>query len=69
MKINCWRPKPQGWIKTLQSRILGIQPELSFKDMVMSSAERFGQDCESTGIVEIQVGVIHKDFGLHGVHL
>ena len=35
----------------------------------MSSAERFGFDCESTGIVEIECGVIHKDFGIHGVNL
>ena len=37
--------------------------------MVMSSAERFSFDCESTGSVEIEIGVIHKDFGIHGVNL
>ena len=35
----------------------------------MSSAERFGQEVESTGSVEIEIGVIHKDFGIHGVKL
>ena len=49
--------------------ILGIQPELKHKDVVMSSAERFGFDVESTGTVEIDIGVIHKDFCLHGAHL
>lgn len=37
--------------------------------MAMSSAERFGFECESTGTVHIDVGVIHKDFGIHGVTL
>ena len=35
----------------------------------MSSAERFGQEVESTGSVEIDIGIIHKDFGIHGVKL
>jgi len=48
---------------------LGIKPELKFKDIVMSSAERFGFETESTGTVEIEVGVILKDFNLHGVTL
>ena len=67
IKINCWRPKPQGFFKQLASSILGVQPELTFKDMVMSSAERFGLECESTGTVDIDVGVITKDFNIHGV--
>ena len=37
--------------------------------MVMSSAERFGFECETSGTVEIEVGVITKDFGVHGVNL
>ena len=51
------------------AKLLGIQPELSYKDVVMSSADRFGFECESTGTVEIMVGVIHKDFNIHGVNL
>lgn len=35
----------------------------------MSSAERFGFECESTGTVEISVGIITKDFNIHGVSL
>ena len=37
--------------------------------MVNSSAERFGFECESTGTVEIDLGIIHKDFNIHGVRL
>jgi hypothetical protein len=35
----------------------------------MSSTERFGFETETTGTVEIDVGVIIKDFNLHGVSL
>ena len=69
LEIKCWRPRPLGWYKWLSAKILGVQPELSFKDTVISSADRFGFECESTGTVEIQVGIIHKDFGIHGVNL
>ena len=69
IKVPCWRPKPQGYFKQLASWVLGIQPELKFKDVVMSQADRYGFECESTGTVEIQVGVITKDFNLHGVRL
>ena len=69
IQIACWRPKPQGYFKQLASSILGVQPELTFKDMAMSTAERFGFECESTGTVEIDVGVISKDFAVHGVSL
>jgi len=37
--------------------------------MMMSSAERFGFSGETTGTVEVDVGVILKDFTLHGVNL
>ena len=69
MTIVCWRPEPQGFFKKLAASLLGIQPELNYKDMVISSQERFGQQVESTGSVEIDIGVIHKDFGIHGVRL
>ena len=69
MTIECWRPKPQGFFRRVAAYILGIQPELNFKDMAMSSAERFGQEVESTGSVDIEIGIIHKDFGINGVIL
>ena len=53
----------------LASSLLGIKPELKFKDITMSSAEKFGFETETTGTVEIEIGVILKDFGLHGVEL
>lgn len=69
MKVHCWAPKPQGLFKRLASELLGIKPELKFKDMAMSGAERFGFEVETTGTVEIEVGVILKDFNIHGVTL
>ncbi len=56
-------------MKRMGAKLLGIYPELEFKDIVFSSAERFGLQVESTGTVEIDVGVITKDFNLHGVQL
>mmetsp|Transcript_29524 Transcript_29524/g.21346 ORF Transcript_29524/g.21346 Transcript_29524/m.21346 type:complete len:80 (+) Transcript_29524:314-553(+) len=67
MEIKCWAPRPQGYFKQLASSLLGIKPELKFKDMLFSSADRFGFEGETTGTVEIDVGVILKDFHLHGV--
>ena len=49
--------------------LMGVKPELKFKDMTMSNAERFGFQTETTGTVEIDVGVILKDFDIHGVTL
>ena len=56
-------------MKRLAAKILGIYPELQFKDLLFSSAERFGFEAETTGTVEIDCGVIVKDFHLHGVSL
>ena len=67
IQIKCWRPSPLGFWKRMAAKILGVQPELQFKDMLMS--ERFGFEAETTGTVEIDVGVIVKDFQLHGVEL
>ena len=69
MKIKCWTPKPQGYFNQLKATLLGIKPELKFKDLLFSSQERFGLECETTGTVEIDIGVIQKDFHLHGVAL
>ena len=62
IQIKCWVPKPQGFFKDLASRLLGIKPELEFKDMLFSGAERFGFEAETTGSVEVDIGVILKDF-------
>jgi hypothetical protein len=35
----------------------------------MSSSDRFGLEAESTGTVEIDIGIIVKDFHLHGVQI
>ena len=69
MQIKCWVPKPQGFWKQLAADLLGIKPEHKFKDICMSSAERFGFQTVTTGTVEVEVGVILKDFNLHGVTL
>ena len=69
MEIKCWAPKPQGYFRQLASSLLGVKPELKFKDMVLSNAERFGFETETTGTVEIDLGVILKDFNIHGVTL
>ena len=37
--------------------------------MLFSGAERFGFEAQTTGTVEVEVGVILKDFQLHGVTL
>jgi len=37
--------------------------------MIFSGAERFGFEAVTTGTVEIDIGVILKDFNLHGVDL
>ena len=46
-----------------------MKPELKFKDMVLSNAERFGFETVTAGTVEIDIGVILKDFNIHGVTL
>ena len=69
VEVKCWRPKTNGWLKQLGHRLLGIQQEVEFKDMVMSSQDRFGFETESTGTVFVDVGIIVKDFNLHGVQL
>ena len=53
----------------MAANLLGIRPEMKFKDQIMSSTERFGFETFTTGTVEIDVGVIIKDFNLHGVTL
>ena len=49
--------------------LLGIRPVLKFKDLLFSGQERFGMHGTTSGSVEIDIGVILKDFHLHGVQL
>lgn len=64
IKIYCWRPATSFWDK-----LLGTYPELEFKDIVISSQNRYGFKTESTGTVTIQYELIFKDFHLHGVQV
>ena len=80
--IKCWRPTDtttvtntnsfdglSSWFGFLSQWILGNRPELSNKDILLSSAERNGFETETTGTVIVEVGVITKDFELYGVKL
>eukprot|EP00826_Nyctotherus_ovalis_P013754 TRINITY_DN13761_c0_g2_i1.p1 TRINITY_DN13761_c0_g2~~TRINITY_DN13761_c0_g2_i1.p1 ORF type:complete len:136 (-),score=23.64 TRINITY_DN13761_c0_g2_i1:115-522(-) len=67
IKIPCWRPV--NMTSEMQGTLLGIYPELELKDILLSCLDRFGLETESTGTVSVQVGVMLKDFNLHGVDL
>ena len=67
IKIPCWRPMSST--SKMQGTLLGIYPELESKDLLLSTWDRFGLETESTGTVNVQVGVLLKDFNLHGVDL
>ena len=61
-----WRP--QGtFIDSMKSFFLGSNPEIMYKNMVLSGNDRFGMQCLSTGVLHLRIGVITKDFNLHGV--
>jgi hypothetical protein len=62
VEIKCWAPKPDGFWKSLKASWFGAKPELVFKDMLFSGAERFGFETETTGTVEVDIGVVLKDF-------
>ena len=62
--VPCWRPAPHyhdSWIS--------VYPELEFKDVLISNQNRQSLRTESTGKVSIEIDVITRDFGLHGVKL
>ena len=65
--INWWRPVDNSWWGSVSEYLLGTKPEISIKDMIISSTERNGFETESTGTVEIEIGVISKNFELYGV--
>ena len=65
--INWWRPIDTSWWGLVSEYLLGTKPEITHKDMVISSVERNGFETESTGTVEVEIGVITKNFELYGV--
>jgi len=67
IKIPCWRPIDST--NEAQGTLLGIYPELEMKDLLLSGLDRFGLETESTGMVKVNVGIMLKDFDLHGVRL
>jgi B9 domain-containing protein 2 len=68
LTIPTWRPigtaKEQSY-----SHYLGINPELAHKNVLFSGNDRFGMRTYSTGTVNCRIGVLVKDFHLHGVKL
>ena len=64
--IQCWKPKNS--IKYNED-LLGINPELEFRDVLLSTIERYLIEGSSTGTVEIEIGIISKSFDLHGVNI
>lgn len=68
LEVLTWRPEGSTYEKAM-SFFLGANPELVYKDMVLSGNDRFGMQTISAGRVELRVGIIVKDFNLHGVIL
>ncbi|CAG9331657.1 unnamed protein product [Blepharisma stoltei] len=66
LDVLLWRPEG-GIYEKLTSFFLSANPELVHKNMVISGNDRFGLQTISTGKVMLRVGVIVKDFNLHGV--
>lgn len=64
VKVHCWRPKASFW-----DRLIGAYSELEFKDIIISTQNRYGFKTESTGCVSIKYELIFKDFHLHGVEI
>jgi len=63
LKIDCWRP-----IISNSDKTLGTYPELEYKDILVSSQNRYGLKAESTGTVVVEIDILLKDFQLHGVY-
>jgi B9 domain-containing protein 2 len=68
LEVLTWRPEGSTYDKAM-SFFLGANPELVYKDMVLSGNDRFGMQAISAGRVELRVGIIVKDFNLHGIIL
>ena len=67
INVHCWRPLDPN--NDAQGSLLGVYPELELKDLLLSSCDRFGLETETTGVVKVKIGVMIKDFNLHGVQL
>ena len=63
-----WRPQG-NFADKINTFFLGSTPEILYKNMVLSGNDRFGMQCLSTGVLNIRIGIITKDFNLHGVLL
>eukprot|EP01017_Pseudomicrothorax_dubius_P022368 TRINITY_DN2419_c0_g1_i1.p1 TRINITY_DN2419_c0_g1~~TRINITY_DN2419_c0_g1_i1.p1 ORF type:complete len:179 (-),score=26.83 TRINITY_DN2419_c0_g1_i1:144-680(-) len=61
LNIHCWRPAP-----SFSDRLLGTHPELENKDILVSNNSRFPLRTESTGIIQLEISILLKDFDLHG---
>lgn len=68
LNMAMWRPEGSAYDRAL-SYFLGANPELKHKDVVLSGNDRFGMQTVSTGNLQVRVGVIVKDFHLHGISL
>lgn len=66
LKVPTWRPQGTAEHKRL-SYYLGANPELVHKKMLLSGNARFGLSTVSSGTVLLRIGVIVKDFHLHGI--
>ncbi|EGR27435.1 hypothetical protein IMG5_196180 [Ichthyophthirius multifiliis] len=64
LDIPCWRPK-----STFSDYIIGAHPELIHRDILIASDSRFNFKTESTGNIQVEIDILNKDFGLHGVQL
>ncbi len=62
LDIPCWRPK-----SSFSDKLIGAHPELIHRDVLISSDSRFNFKTESTGNIHVEIDVLTKDFGLHGV--
>ena len=61
-KIYCWRPQA-SWA----DKLLGTHPELEFKDILISTQNKFALKTESTGEIVFEFDLLLKDFHLHGI--
>lgn len=66
LDIVLWRPEGDFSDK-VAAFFIGSTPEILYKNMVLSGNDRFGMQCLSTGTLRLRMGVIVKDFNLHGV--
>lgn len=68
LEVHCWRPCGSA-AQQAGAAYLGARPELEFRDILLSSGTRFGLEAETSGKVVLEVGLVVKDFELHGVEV